>query len=237
MWLTKKQCGKIVSTQEFLVSPLQGKKNELSLQTVCTLYAHSTPSTCNWSLPSALKIPEEQGNIERKENVSEYHKTSKGSVRFWISNVSYRLICERLGPRSQCYLGKGTETKSWWVAGWNRLLGGEGHVYGGSILVLVLSCLRSAPGCYEVSSFSHMLQCCDPQAQRNGSNQPRFKTVSQMHPLSFQTVPARYPSVMYAQLRVYAVRWWESMLSMCEVLCSTPEPQGGKGETHNDRIL
>lgn len=126
MWLTKKQCGKIVSTQEFLVSPLQGKKNELSLQTVCTLYAHSTPSTCNWSLPSALKIPEEQSNIERKENVSEYHKTSKGSVRFWISNVSYRLICERLGPRSQCYLGKGTETKSWWVAGWNRLLGGGG---------------------------------------------------------------------------------------------------------------
>lgn len=34
---------------------------------------------------------------------------------------------------------------------------------------------------------------------------------------------------MYAQLRVYALRWWESMHSMCEVLCSTPEPQGGKG--------
>lgn len=154
--LQRNSVGKIVSTQEFLVSPLQGKKNELSLQTVCTLYSHSTPSTCDWLLPSALKIPEEQSNIERKKNLSEYHKTSKGSVRFWISNVSYRLISERLGPRSQCYLGKGTETKSWWVAGWNRLLGG-GHVYGGSILVLVLSCLRSAPGCYEVSSFSHML--------------------------------------------------------------------------------
>lgn len=90
----------------------------------------------------------------KKEKPVRYHKTSKGFVRFWISNVFYRLTCERLGPRWQCCLGKGTEIR---VGEW---LDETGYWSGMSVGPIILSPLCSLAAMRWAASAT-CSQCCD----------------------------------------------------------------------------